>query len=76
MIITVEPGVYIPDENLGLRIEDDVLITQSGYEVLSAAVPKEADDIEELMMHGAAPEFENVHRKYKEIISDRSRDGR
>lgn len=39
MIITVEPGIYIPEEGIGIRIEDDVLITKTGAEVLSKALP-------------------------------------
>jgi Xaa-Pro aminopeptidase len=58
MIITIEPGLYIPvtDEKLpsayhgfGIRIEDDVLVTKDGYEVLSREIPKEIDEIEKLM---------------------------
>lgn len=39
MVITVEPGIYIPEEALGVRIEDDVRVTNSGIEVLSASLP-------------------------------------
>ena len=58
MVLTVEPGLYIPAPskgvakkflNTGIRIEDDVLITRSGNEVLTRALQKEPDDIENLM---------------------------
>ena len=39
MVITIEPGLYIPDENIGVRIEDDVLITDTGVQNLSEKVP-------------------------------------
>jgi Xaa-Pro aminopeptidase len=46
MVITIEPGVYIGEEHLGVRIEDVVLVTANGAKVLSAALPKEPDEIE------------------------------
>lgn len=49
MTITVEPGVYIPEESLGVRIEDVVLVTEDGVEVLSDGFPKEPDAIERLL---------------------------
>ena len=49
MIITIEPGIYIREEALGVRIEDDVLVTEDGYEVLSKSVPKKIQDIEIIM---------------------------
>ncbi|NTV95949.1 MAG: Xaa-Pro aminopeptidase [Thiobacillus sp.] len=57
MTLTVEPGLYIrPDkgvpkrlENIGIRIEDDVLVTETGCEVLTAAAPKAVAEIEEVM---------------------------
>jgi Xaa-Pro aminopeptidase len=48
-VITVEPGVYIADKGLGVRIEDTVLVTADGCEILSAGVPKTRDAIEKLM---------------------------
>lgn len=49
MVLTVEPGIYIPVEKIGIRIEDDVLVTADGHEVLSAGAPRKAEDIERLM---------------------------
>ncbi len=45
-VYTVEPGIYIQKENIGIRIEDNVLITKTGCKVLSKAIPKEIDEIE------------------------------
>jgi Xaa-Pro aminopeptidase len=42
MVLTVEPGIYIPEEGIGVRIEDDVLITKSGIEILTRRLPREA----------------------------------
>jgi Xaa-Pro aminopeptidase len=49
MVLTIEPGIYLPSENLGIRIEDDVLVTPGGHEVLSHAAPRAADEIEQTM---------------------------
>ena len=58
MVLTVEPGLYIPPgtrgippefRNIGIRIEDDVLVTREGHEVLTTGVPKHAREIEQLM---------------------------
>jgi ketosteroid isomerase-like protein len=53
MVITMEPGIYIPEENLGVRIEDDVLITESGHKLLSERLPRDADEIEKIMAAAA-----------------------
>jgi Xaa-Pro aminopeptidase len=45
-VITVEPGIYIPEENIGIRIEDMVLVTKDGAKLLSGALPREAGEIE------------------------------
>lgn len=46
MVLTVEPGIYLPDEKLGIRIEDDVLVTAQGSEVLSRTAPSTPEEIE------------------------------
>lgn len=49
MVISNEPGLYIDEEEIGIRIEDDLLITQDGCEVLSEAIPRRTEEIEALM---------------------------
>jgi Xaa-Pro aminopeptidase len=49
MVITMEPGIYIPEEKIGVRIEDDILITPDGNELLSRRLPRTVEEIEQLM---------------------------
>ena len=49
MVVTCEPGLYIPELKIGIRIEDDILITKDGRKNLSSDIIKEIDDIERLM---------------------------
>jgi Xaa-Pro aminopeptidase len=49
MAFTVEPGIYIPEEALGVRIEDDVLVTPSGFLILSKGAPRAVADVERQM---------------------------
>jgi Xaa-Pro aminopeptidase len=51
MVVTIEPGIYIPEEKIGVRIEDDILVTQDGNELLSRRLPRAVDEIEKLMAH-------------------------
>jgi Xaa-Pro aminopeptidase len=61
MVLTVEPGLYVrpcegvPERfwNLGIRIEDDVVVTPEGCEVITEGVPKSIDEIEKLMQQRA-----------------------
>jgi Xaa-Pro aminopeptidase len=52
MVITIEPGIYIPEEKLGVRIEDDVLVTETGFKLLSERLPRTAEDVERMMAEG------------------------
>jgi Xaa-Pro aminopeptidase len=49
MVLTCEPGIYIRDESIGVRIESDILITPKGPVDLTEAIPREVEEIEELM---------------------------
>ncbi|MCO7176421.1 aminopeptidase P family protein [Sporolactobacillus kofuensis] len=48
-VITNEPGLYIPEESIGIRIEDDLLVTETGAEVLTTGLPRTTDEIESYM---------------------------
>ena len=47
--MTIEPGIYLQGECIGIRIEDDVLVTKRGPRVLTSHIPKSVADIERLM---------------------------
>jgi Xaa-Pro aminopeptidase len=51
-VLTVEPGVYLPQRGFGVRIEDEVLLTPGGNEVITRDVPKDPDEIERRMKVG------------------------
>jgi Xaa-Pro aminopeptidase len=48
-VFTIEPGIYLPDESLGVRIEDDYLVTETGLLKLSAGLPSDAGEIERMI---------------------------
>lgn len=49
MVFTIEPGIYIPEEGIGIRLEDDLMIQEKGHLNLMGDIPIEADEIEEIM---------------------------
>jgi len=52
MVITVEPGIYLPAKSLGVRIEDMVLVTPTGHRLMTEALPRKAEEIEGMMRAG------------------------
>jgi Xaa-Pro aminopeptidase len=48
-VITIEPGIYLPDENFGVRIEDNVLLKKDGYVNLTSDIPKTVAAVEKAM---------------------------
>ena len=48
-VFTIEPGIYIPEENLGIRIENNIVVTENGNYDMFKNIPMEADEIEALM---------------------------
>ena len=51
-MFTLEPGLYFDEEKIGIRIEDTILITKDGCEVLSGGIPKTVEEIEAFMAKG------------------------
>ncbi len=49
MVLTIEPGLYVAEEGIGIRIEDDILVTKNGSLNLSADIPKEIEEIEKII---------------------------
>ena len=49
MVVTIVPGIYLPHEKFGVRIEDDILVTETGARFLNDGLPREADEIEKWM---------------------------
>ncbi len=62
MVITIEPGLYIEEESIGIRIEDDILVTKDGYENLSKDIIREVEEIEAFMS------VNNEHVKGKQAV--------
>jgi Xaa-Pro aminopeptidase len=46
MVVTIEPGIYLPDESIGIRIEDDYVVTKTGARNLSSMIPKTVEEVE------------------------------
>ncbi|GAB2277350.1 aminopeptidase [Dionaea muscipula] len=74
VVITIEPGIYIPSffdsperyRGVGIRIEDEVLITETGYEVLTGSMPKEINHIESLLnnyCHSSEPTGSDIYSR-------------
>lgn len=60
MVFTCEPGIYIPEEGLGIRLENDILITDDGPVDMFAGIPIEAEEIEDLMHARSSAGAQNI----------------
>jgi len=49
MVFTCEPGIYVREEGIGIRIENNILITENGPVDLTAKIPREVEEVEEVM---------------------------
>ncbi|EOP70865.1 aminopeptidase P family protein [Bacillus cereus] len=63
MVITIEPGLYIEEESIGIRIEDDILVTKDGFENLSKDIVRSVEEIEEFMREN------NINVKEDEVVT-------
>jgi Xaa-Pro aminopeptidase len=64
MVFAIEPGLYYPEKGFGIRVEDTVLITKDGCEVLTRGVPKEIDEIEALLAASRRPSQRRGHQPH------------
>ena len=55
MVFTVEPGIYIPGEGMGIRLENNIVVQDNGYLDLMGDIPVEAEEIEDLMNSWSNP---------------------
>lgn len=73
-IITIEPGIYISGEKIGIRIEDNYWIVKDGVVCLSEYLPKKAEEIEEFMQEGISQEDQNSEQESDDYDSDEDED--
>jgi len=64
-VITIEPGIYIPEENIGIRIEDDYWIVADGAECLRAELPRDAESIQEMARASMEDEDDEDEEDYE-----------
>ena len=69
-VFTIEPGIYIPEENIGIRIEDDYWMAKDGVICLSEALPKKAEDIETIMQESLEAALEQGSHEEDEDLFD------
>jgi Xaa-Pro aminopeptidase len=73
-VITIEPGIYIPEEGIGIRIEDNYWITKDGALCLSEHLPKEVDDIEAVVQQALSGESDDEDEDDDEEYEDEDED--